>query len=78
VVLQAPDGKPHLEVWMDEAFRHVLVYTGETVQPPSRRRQSLAIEPMSCPPNAFASGEDLVVLQPGQRWQGTWGISMRQ
>jgi aldose 1-epimerase len=62
---------------MDEAFKHVTVYTGDTVQPASRRRQSLAIEPMTCPPNAFVSGEDLLTLQPGESWQGTWGVSVR-
>ncbi|MGI8827928.1 MAG: aldose 1-epimerase family protein [Chloroflexota bacterium] len=78
VELAAPDGAPALEVWMDEAFRHVTVYTGETVQPPERRRRSLAVEPMSCPPNAFATGQDLVVLKPGERWEGTWGITVRK
>ena len=29
-------------------------------------RKSLAVEPMTCPPDAFNSGVDLVVLQPGQ------------
>jgi aldose 1-epimerase len=76
VILQAPDGGVTVEVWMDEAFRHVTVYTGETVQPPFRRRQSVAVEPMTCPPNAFVSGEDLLVLQPGESWQGAWGIAI--
>lgn len=74
VVLQAPDGGPTVEVWMDEAFKHVTVYTGETVQPPYRRRNSVAIEPMTCPPNAFQTSQDLIVLQPGEAWQGNWGI----
>lgn len=78
ILVQAPGGTPSVEVWMDEAFKHVTVYTGETVQPPSRRRQSIAVEPMTCPPNAFVSGEDLIVLQPGDTWQGTWGITIRQ
>lgn len=76
VLLQAPDDGPRVEVWLDDAFKHVTVYTGDTVQPASRRRHGLAIEPMTCPPNAFVSGEDLVVLAPGEHWQGTWGISV--
>ena len=32
---------------------------------PRLHRQALAVEPMSCPPDAFNSGTDLVVLQPG-------------
>jgi len=77
VTIAAPDGGPSVEVWMDGSFKHATVYTGETVQPPSRRRQSIAVEPMTCPPNAFVSGEDLVVLQPGETWEGSWGITVR-
>jgi aldose 1-epimerase len=29
---------------------------------------------MSCPPNAFVSGEDLVVLQPKESVTVRWGI----
>jgi len=29
---------------------------------------------MTCPPNAFATGNDLLVLQPGQAVTHTWGI----
>ena len=77
VVLAAPGGSPSIEVWMDVAFRHVTVYTGETVQPPSRRRHGLAVEPMTCPPNAFVSGDDLIVLHPGETWSGSWGLTIR-
>jgi len=29
---------------------------------------------MTCPPDAFNSGEDLLVIEPGQSHTGTWGI----
>jgi hypothetical protein len=29
---------------------------------------------MTCPPNAFASGEDLIVLQPRESVTVRWGI----
>jgi aldose 1-epimerase len=29
---------------------------------------------MTCPPDAFRSGRDLIVLEPGQVWAGAWGI----
>jgi aldose 1-epimerase len=29
---------------------------------------------MTCPPDAFRSGKDVVVLEPGATWTGTWGI----
>ena len=39
---------------------------------PSRRRQGVAIEPMTCPPNAFASGIDVIHLEPGAAWSAAW------
>lgn len=38
-------------------------------------RIGLAVEPMTCPPNAFASGTDLVVLAPGAAHAASWTIS---
>lgn len=37
------------------------IYSGDLVG-----RRGVAVEPMTCPPDAFNSGTDLVVLQPGQ------------
>ena len=34
----------------------------------------VAIEPMTCPPDAFRSGVDLIELAPGASWRGTWGL----
>jgi aldose 1-epimerase len=62
-----------VEVWGDEAFGWFQVYSGETL-PEAERRRSLAVEPMTCPPDALRSGTDLVVLEPGARWSGSWGI----
>ncbi|HDL4945856.1 TPA: aldose-1-epimerase, partial [Escherichia coli] len=39
----------------------VQIYSGKKLQ-----RQGLAVEPMSCPPNAFNSGLDLLLLEPGK------------
>lgn len=38
----------------------VQVYTGERID-----RAGVAVEPMTCPPNALNSGEDLIHLEPG-------------
>ena len=46
-------------------------------RPRGQRRTAVAVEPMSCPPDAFRSGTDLVVLHPGGRWTGSWGITPR-
>jgi aldose 1-epimerase len=37
-------------------------------------RRGLAIEPMTCPPQAFGTGEGLIRLEPGATFAGTWGI----
>ncbi len=65
-------------VWMDDTFTHVMVYTGDTLEPEGRRRQGIAIEPMTCPPNAFRSGIDVIRLEPGGSWRGRWGISVEE
>ena len=41
---------------MDEGFRYVMAYTGDTLEPAERRRRGIAIEPMTCPPNALRTG----------------------
>jgi aldose 1-epimerase len=66
-----------LELWADASFRYLQAYTGDTLEPASRRRQGVAIEPMTCPPNAFASGVDVIPLEPDAAWSGTWGISLQ-
>jgi aldose 1-epimerase len=65
-----------IDVWADAAFGYVQAYTGDTLEPAVRRRQGVAIEPMTCPPNAFASGVDVIRLDPGTAWSGAWGIAI--
>ena len=58
---------------------------GRGVQPPAavhRRRggpgaapAGLAVEPMTCPPNALATGESVIRLEPGESATGSWGIT---
>jgi len=70
--LRGPAGE--LELAVDAAWRWLQVFSGDAL-PEGRRRRSLAVEPMTCPPNAFADGVDLVVLEPGDEWAGTWTLS---
>ncbi|MFI6483590.1 aldose 1-epimerase family protein [Nonomuraea sp. NPDC050663] len=60
-------------LWLDEAHPWLEVYTADDV-PADRRRMGLGAEPMTCPPNAFATGVDLVRLAPGDSFTGSWGI----
>jgi aldose 1-epimerase len=72
-VVLAGDGGT-VTVWMDEAWEYVQVFTGDTLGPDERRR-SVAVEPLTCPANAFNSGHGLRTLEPGETLTGTWGIS---
>ncbi|MFI0445098.1 aldose 1-epimerase family protein [Actinomadura sp. 6N118] len=60
--------------WMDDAHPWLEVFTADTI-PAGTRRQGIGVEPMTCPPNAFVSGIDLIDLKPGARHTGSWGIS---
>ncbi|WP_199506182.1 aldose 1-epimerase family protein [Geodermatophilus sp. TF02-6] len=63
-----------LELAVDRAWPWLQVYTGDTL-PEGQRRRSVAVEPMTCPPNALADDVDLVVLDPGADWAGTWTLA---
>jgi aldose 1-epimerase len=60
---------------MDDHYKYAQVFSGDTLAP-ERRRRGLAIEPMTCPPNAFRSGTDLIVLQPGADVVLEWGVEL--
>ncbi|MDE3082263.1 MAG: aldose 1-epimerase family protein [Acidobacteriota bacterium] len=62
-----------VELSMDRNFPYVQVFTGDTLER-GRRRTAVAVEPMTCPPDALRSGKDIVVLEPGQHWAGSWRL----
>jgi aldose 1-epimerase len=61
-------------VWADAAWKYVQLFTGDPL--PDVARRSLAVEPMTCPPNAFRTGEGLIRLEQGETFAGTWGIEV--
>jgi aldose 1-epimerase len=73
VTIQTVDGRG-ATVWADESFKWWQVYSSDTLDAPARLRRAIAAEPMTCPPDAFRSGRDVVTIEPGQAWHGTWGI----
>jgi aldose 1-epimerase len=75
-LLASPDGSKSIEVWADKAFKWWQAFTGDTL-PGERHRRSVALEPMTCPPDAFRSGRDVVTIAAGQTWTGSWGIAPR-
>jgi aldose 1-epimerase len=71
------DGKARVALdgttlWLDERYSHLMLFTGDPL--PDVARRALAVEPMTCAPNAFQSGEGLLRLQPGESFTAEWGI----
>lgn len=74
VVLARPDGR-EVVLTSGRSCRWLVVYTGHTL-PPDDRRGSIAVEPMTCPPNALATGE-IDVVEPGGSLILEWRFSLR-
>jgi aldose 1-epimerase len=61
-------------VWLDGEMTHVQLFTGDTLAT-NVRRKGLAIEPMSCAPNAFGAGSGYKILEVGEMWKCSWGVA---
>lgn len=68
-------GGTQTALWAGPGYHWLQVFTGDTLDEAHRRR-ALAVEPMTCPPNAFATGTDLIMLEPGDAVTHTWGIQV--
>lgn len=62
-------------LWVDRHHPYIEIYTGDTL-PLDKRRRGLGTEPMTCPPNAFATGEDVIRLEPGASSTTSWGVRL--
>ncbi|TWD73248.1 aldose 1-epimerase [Kribbella amoyensis] len=69
VTLADPDSG-HRAVVSSET-RWMQLYTGGAID-----RAGLAVEPMTCPPDSFVSGDGLVVLRPGDEHSTTFRVSV--
>jgi aldose 1-epimerase len=65
-------GTAGVEVWAEPVFGWVQVFTPDEF--PGKGARAVAIEPMTCPPDALNSGVDLLWLSPDDPWTGRWGI----
>jgi aldose 1-epimerase len=74
--LTAPDGS-RTELWGDENFGFVQVFTPNNFPRESGPGYAVAIEPMTAPANAFNSGRGLRWLEPAESWNVSWGIRHR-
>lgn len=62
-----------LQLSLGPSFRWLVVFTGDSL-PGEDRRRSVAVEPLTCPPNAFATGTDVITLAPGRPWTDRWTL----
>lgn len=72
--MTCPDRRT-VELWVDETYPVMEVFTADALSP-DRRRRGLGAEPMSAPPNALQTGELLVRLEPGEEHLGRWGVRL--
>jgi aldose 1-epimerase len=61
-------------LWADESYPYLMIFTGDGL--PDADRRSVAVEPMTCAPNAFSSGDGLILLEPGDSHAAAWGIAI--
>lgn len=66
------EGESHIELWVDAGYTHLMVFTGDAL--PDINRRAVAVEPMTCPPNAFQTGDGVVRLEPDETISLRWGI----
>jgi len=72
-VMDKQDATEAKVLWMDSNFRWVQVFTG------TRRvfgENGIAVEAMSGQADAFNNDEGLVLLEPGESWQGSIGVKL--
>lgn len=74
VKLVHQDRSAAVELWVDGTYPYLEIFTGDTLPQTDRRRTGLGVEPMTCAPDAFNSGEGLITLKPGQTHTAQWGI----
>jgi aldose 1-epimerase len=73
VELRDQEHETQVSLWVDRSYPYLMLFSGDPLA--NVRRRSLAVEPMTCPPNAFRTGEALIRLEPGASFGGTWGIA---
>ena len=71
--VRAADGTGAQCTWDPASLPWVQVHTADLL-PPEPNRAGLAVEPMTCPPDAFNSHDDLRVIAPGGSTTAAWTI----
>ncbi|MFJ5692604.1 aldose 1-epimerase family protein [Arthrobacter sp. NPDC093125] len=72
-VLVRDPGGTGVGISWDRKCQWLQIHTADKL-PPALNRLGLAVEPMTCPPDAFNSGVDMIRLEPGAVHQAAWSI----
>lgn len=65
-------------LWADGAFLYAQMYITTEFPGLDGETTAIALEPMTAPPNALASGEGMRWVAPGEMWSLAWGIEYRR
>jgi aldose 1-epimerase len=76
ITVKAPSGAG-VSMTFDETSKWIQIHTADR-DGGENSRICLAVEPMTCPPDAFRSGEDLIWLNAGDRTASSWRIQNLQ
>ena len=71
--LTAPDGS-RTTLWQSTDWGYLQVFTTHEMAGAAGPIDAIAIEPMTAPPDALNSGQGLIWLEPGEAWEGSWGL----
>ena len=71
--VRGADGSGVALEWDPRELPWVQLHTADRPEP-ELHRAGLAVEPMTCPPDAFRSGEGVLTLEPGGRHAAEWRI----
>ncbi|MEY4366838.1 MAG: hypothetical protein RLZ28_253 [Actinomycetota bacterium] len=65
-----------LDVWQDETFKHVVIFTPAYFPTESGgKTYAAAIEPSTAAPNAFNTGKNLAWLKTDDLFKASWGVT---
>jgi aldose 1-epimerase len=73
-LLSRPSANLTVELWQDDAFTHLQVFTLQSGR--SERPNLVALEPQTAAANALNTGDGLIWLDGGQNFTGSWGITI--
>jgi aldose 1-epimerase len=73
VLVSLTSRRRSIGLWAGPGYNWLQVFTGDSLAH-EWKRCGIAIEPMTCPPNSFSTGEGRLTLAPTDSVTHTWGV----